>query len=87
MLPPDVTAALFSRWDTASIEGTIEIMDMLTIDTEEYVESALVDIGSVPLAALHFWRDLTIRAAIVDTVRATDRPYVCDQDKDNDWTT
>jgi hypothetical protein len=86
IVPPDVTTALFSRWDTAAIEGTIDIMDTLTIDTENYVESALLDIGSVPLSALAFWHDLTIRAAIVDTVRAAAPVHVCDQSAYNDWT-
>lgn len=86
VLPPDVTDALFSPWGTACTEGTIHIMDTLSIDTEKYVESDLIDIGSLPLTALSSWRGGAIRAAIRDAVRRAGPVYVCDQKADNDWT-
>ena len=86
MLPPDVTAALFSRWDVASLPGTIDIMDTLLIDQAKFVESDLADIGGLPLAALASWRGSAIRAAIRDAVRTAGPACVCDQQSSNDWT-
>jgi hypothetical protein len=86
VLPPDEVDALFSRWDATSTEGTIGIMDTLSIDTGKYVVSDLVDIGSLPLVALSSWRSAAIRAAISDAVRGAGAVYVCDQQAYNDWT-
>ena len=86
MLPPDVTDALFSPWDAACTEGTIDIMDTLSVDAEKYVESDLIDIGSLPLSALPSWRGKAIRAAIRDAVRGAGPANVCDQQAYNDWT-
>ena len=86
LLSPDATDALFSRWDKACTERTIDIMDMLSIDTGKYVESDLVDIGALPLAALSSWHGAAIRAAIRDVVRDTGPASVCDQQVYNEWT-
>ena len=61
-------------------------MDTLSFDRKEYVESDLVDIGLLPLAALSSWRGTAIRSAISAVVRDLRPARVCDQSAQNDWT-
>ncbi|HEX4724607.1 MAG TPA: hypothetical protein VH333_18965 [Pseudonocardiaceae bacterium] len=60
-------------------------MDTLSIDAGKYVESDLVDIGSLPLSALSSWRGTAIRAAVRAAVHDAGRVQVCDMDGCRDW--
>jgi hypothetical protein len=54
-------------------------MDTLPIDSERAFESALVDIGTLPLAALSSWRSDTLREAMGEVVRQASDVRVWDQ--------
>lgn len=54
-------------------------MGTLSVDTEMYVESTLVDISALPLSELSLWRGPEMCAALRDVVRRSGLAQVWDQ--------
>lgn len=54
-------------------------MEKFPPDANNCIESELADIGMVPLAAAHRWRDPAMRAAMASVVRRAGNYQVYDQ--------
>ncbi len=60
-------------------------MDTIPADSRNGIVSDLIDIRSVPLAAMRQWRSGAMRKAMTSAVRRAGKSHVCDQKLNNDW--